>query len=71
MDEGMETQKREVLNESYAGKKLEEVASALTAAGYKIRVIPDGVPVRLTENHDIGRASIYVSNGVVARIVIG
>lgn len=63
--------KKEVLNESYAGKKLEEAAAALTAAGYKIRVVPEGVPVRLAENFDLGRATIYVENGVVARISIG
>ncbi len=63
--------KKEPLNESYSGKKLEEASIALTAAGYKIRVVPEGVPVVLTENRDIGRATIYVENGVVTRISIG
>jgi hypothetical protein len=67
----METKTKSVLNESYAGKALEDVATALTAAGYKIRVVPAGVPVMLTENRDLGRATIEVANGKVTFITIG
>lgn len=60
-----------ILTESYNGKKLDEVATALSAAGYKISVVPAGVPVRLTENMDLGRATITTENGVVVDIRIG
>ena len=63
--------KKTLLIESYAGKKLEEVATALTAAGYKIRVVPTGMPIMLTENRDIGRATVEVENGVVVNITVG
>lgn len=62
---------KSIINESYAGKALEEVATALTAAGYKIRVVPAGVPVMLTENRDLGRATIEVTAGRVTHITIG
>lgn len=64
-------EKKQVLNESYTGKKLEEVATALTAAGYKIRVVPAGVPTRLDENRDLGRVTIEVAGGLVTDIRVG
>jgi hypothetical protein len=66
----MEAQTKQV-NGLYVGKKLEEVATALTAAGYKIRVVPAGVPVRISEQHDIGRATIEVVDGLVTYVKIG
>ena len=66
----MEKQTKPV-NAVYVGKTLEEAATALTAAGYKIRVVPAGVPVRISEQHDIGRATIEVVDGLVTYVKIG
>jgi hypothetical protein len=43
----------------------------LAAAGYKIRVVTEGVPCSLTENKDLGRATIEVTGGKVVNIIIG
>jgi acetolactate synthase small subunit len=60
-----------LLTEQYVGKTLEEIAPMLAAAGYKIRVVTEGVPCSLTENKDLGRATIEVTGGKVVNIIIG
>jgi len=64
-------EKKPTLNEAYSGKRLDVVVDMLKAAGYKIHVVPEGVPVSLMENRDLGRATVETKDGVVVHISIG
>lgn len=62
---------KQTLNESYVGRTLEDVSAELKSAGYKIVVIPEGIPAPLTENFDGGRATLYTAAGKIVSIVVG